>query len=208
MERVWYGAYGSNLALGRFRCYLAGGRPTGGRRVYPGCRDRRDPERVVGVHVPGALVFAGESAVWGGGSAFYDATTPGRVACRAYLLTPGQLGDVAAQEMRREPGGEFAREVAGLLADLDSMHSMGPGRYETVVRLGDQDGVPMFTMTHGHADALEPTAPTAGYLRWLAAGLNEAHGWNGARIAEYLIAARGVNGAWTPAGLAALVNWE
>jgi hypothetical protein len=160
MQRVWYVAYGSNLALARFRCYLAGGRPAGGMRVYPGCRDRRDPERIVGVLVPGRLVFAGESRAWGGGSAFYDGAGSGQVAARAYLVTPEQLGDVAAQEMRREPGGEFAQDLAGLLADVESIHTMGPGRYETVARLGERDGVPMFTVTHGDAADLEPAAPT------------------------------------------------
>ena len=71
MERVWYVAYGSNLSLTRFRCYLAGGRPAGGMRDYVGCRDKRDPERIVSVDVPGGLVFAGESKTWSGGMAFY-----------------------------------------------------------------------------------------------------------------------------------------
>jgi len=206
MERVWYVAYGSNLALGRFRCYLAGGRPTGGSRTYPGCRDHSDPERIVGVEVPGRLVFAGASKVWGGGSAFYDAAAPGQVAGPAYLVTPDQLGDVAAQEMRREPGGPFARDLAGLLPDVDAIHTMGPGRYETVARLGEHDGVPMFTVTHGTVGDLEPVAPTAPYLRWIAAGLVEAHGWSVERAAEYLHAAPGVALGWTPGALAELFS--
>ncbi|MEU4605789.1 histone deacetylase [Kribbella sp. NPDC023972] len=197
MQQVWYVAYGSNLALGRFRCYLAGGRPAGGARVYPGCRDRRDPDRIAAVEVPGGLVFAGESRTWGGGSAFYDPEMPGRVAARAYLVTPDQFGDVAAQEMRREPGGEFARDLAGLLPGVDTVHAMGEGHYETVARLGEQDGVPMFTVTHGTAADLEPKAPTLPYLRWIAAGLSEAHGWTARRVAEYLLSAPGVSGVWT-----------
>src|SRR3954467_542512 len=110
MQRVWYVAYGSNLALDRFRCYLAGGRPVGGMRVYAGCRDTREPERIVSLQIPGGLGFAGESGVWGGGMAFYDPSAPGLVAGRGYLVTAEQLGDIAAQEMRREPGGEFARK--------------------------------------------------------------------------------------------------
>jgi hypothetical protein len=197
MQQVWYVAYGSNLALDRFRCYLAGGRPAGGARVYPGCRDPRDPERIVGVEIPGGLVFAGESRVWGGGSAFYNPAASGRVAARAYLVTPDQLGDVAAQEMRREPGGEFARDLAALLPEVDAVHAMGPGRYETVARLGEQDGVPMFTVTHGTIADLEPRAPTLPYLRWIAAGLTEAHGWTAHRVAEYLHSAPGVSDAWS-----------
>lgn len=204
MERVWYVAYGSNLALERFRCYVSGGRPVGGAREYPGCRDKREPERVVGIDVPGGLVFAGESMVWGGGMAFYDAKGSGKVACRAYLVTAGQLGDIAAQEMRRLPGGEFARDLAGLLADVESVHTMGPGRYETVTRLGIRDGAPMFTVTHGDVSELDPVAPSATYVRWIAAGLREAHGWNQAQIAGYLMAAAGVKDAWTVDDLAAI----
>ncbi|MGY4772400.1 histone deacetylase [Kribbella sp. CWNU-51] len=206
MERVWYVAYGSNLALDRFRCYLAGGCPAGGARVYAGCRDHSDPQRIAGVHVPGGLVFAGASRVWGGGSAFYDHAAAGCVAGRAYLLTADQLGDVAAQEMRREPGGEFARELAALLPDVDALHTMGPGRYETVVRLGERDGHPMFTVTHDPAADLEPAAPTAPYLRWIATGLTEAHGWNTQQIVEYLQAAPGVQKAWTPDALTDLLT--
>ena len=206
MERVWYVAYGSNLALERFRCYLAGGRPAGGNRVYPGCRDPRDPEQIVGVDVPGRLLFAGASKVWGGGSAFYDPASPGRVAGRAYLLTPDQLGDVAAQEMRREPGGPFARDLAGLLADVESVHTMGPGRYETVARLGERDGLPMFTVTHGTAADLAPAAPAAQYLRWIATGLAESHGWTTEEIVDYLHAAPGVQHGWTPDELTTLIS--
>lgn len=206
MARVWYVAYGSNLALDRFRCYLAGGRPAGGARVYAGCRDHSDPQRIAGVHVPGGLVFAGASRVWGGGSAFYDHAAAGCVAGRAYLLTANQLGDVAAQEMRREPGGDFARELAALLPDVNALHTMGPGRYETVVRLGERDGRPMFTVTHDPAADLEPAAPTAPYLRWIATGLTEAHGWNTQQVVEYLQAAPGVQKAWTPDALTDLLT--
>ena len=197
MHRVWYVAYGSNLGLDRFRCYLSGGRPDGGLRAYDGCRDPRDPDRIAAVEVPGGLVFAGESTVWGGGMAFYDARAAGRAACRAYLVTVEQFADVVAQEMRRPPGGDFARDLSGLVAEVEAVHTMGSGRYETVTRLGMRDGAPMFTVTHDDVGGLEPAAPTAPYLRWISAGLREAHGWDGGRIAGYLAVAPGVAGAWT-----------
>jgi hypothetical protein len=197
VRRVWYVAYGSNLGLDRFRCYLAGGTPVGGLREYPGCRDPGDPVRVTALDVPGGLVFAGESTVWGGGMAFYDAHASGRAACRAYLVTVEQFADVVAQEMRRPPGGEFARDLAGLLADVESVHTMGSGRYETVTRLGERDGAAMFTVTHDDVRSLEPVPPTAAYLRWIAAGLRDAHGWDPDRVAGYLAPAPGVAGAWT-----------
>ena len=44
--------------------------------------------------------------------AFFDPEGAGSVACRAYLVTAEQFADVAAQEMRLEPGGEFAQALA------------------------------------------------------------------------------------------------
>ena len=206
MQRVWYVAYGSNLGMARFRCYVSGGRPAGGRREYAGCRDRRDPSRAVGVEVAGGLVFAGRSGVWGGGMAFYDRGATGRVPCRAYLVTADQFADIAAQEMRRPPGGEFARDLAGLLADVESFHVMGPGRYETITRLGTLDEASMFTVTHGDISSLDLAAPSATYLRWIAAGLRESHAWDADRIAAYIAEAPGAKGAWTRSEIAVLAQ--
>ena len=138
MDRVWYVAYGTNLSFARFRCYLVGGRPDGGSRTYPGCRDRVEPGGDVSLDIPGALYFAGRSSVWGGGMAIYDARGPGRVAGRAYLLTVEQVVDVLAQEGRQLPG--LDPDLPALARD--GRHQLGPGRYETVVRIGTLDGVP------------------------------------------------------------------
>lgn len=208
MRQIWYVAYGSNLAMDRFRCYLSGGRPAGGSREYAGCRDPSDPARAEGVEVPGGLVFASRSGVWGGGMAFFDRSLPGVAACRAYLVTADQFGDVAAQERRRPPGGEFARDLAGLLPDVETVVATGPGHYETVVRLGELDGSPMFTITHHDVAGLPLAAPTSAYLQWISAGLREAHGYDGPTIARYLAAAPGAAGAWTEAEIEALADWE
>jgi hypothetical protein len=208
MSRIWYVAYGSNLALSRFRCYLAGGRPLGGSRVYVGCRDSTDPARAEGVDVPGGIVFASESTVWGGGIAFFDRNLPGMAACRAYLITADQFGDVAAQERRRAPGGEFARDLAGLLPDVETVVATGPGHYETVVRLGELDGSPMFTITHHDVASLPLAAPAPVYLQWISTGLREAHGYDDAEIARYLASAPGAAGVWAEAELEALCASE
>lgn len=203
-HRIWYVAYGSNLATARFRCYLSGGRPAGGSRKYIGCRDAREPSRIEGVQVPGGLVFAGESRVWHGGIAFYDHGAPGVVAGCAYLVTAEQFADVAAQEMRRPPGGEFAHDLAGLLPDVETMVATGRGLYETVVRLGELDGVAMFTITHHDVGSLTPAAPTGVYLRWIALGLRESHGYDDPQIAGYLARARGIREVWTESELLTL----
>jgi hypothetical protein len=199
--RVWYVAYGSNLGADRFGCYLAGGRPSEGARTYPGCRDRSPPAGSFGLELPGALVFAGESGVWGGGMAFYDPHGPGAVACRAYLVTAEQFADVTAQEMRLEPGGELAQAISAALPGIDELHRLGAGRYETLMRVDTRDGVPLLTITNGDLRELAPAPPSAPYLRSIAVGLRESHCWDDARIASYLALATGVGDAWTTAAV-------
>jgi hypothetical protein len=131
--------------------------------------------------------------------AFFDPDGEGSVACRAHLVTAEQFADVAAQEMRLEPGGELALALAAMLPGLGELHRMGPGRYETVVRVGARDGVPLLTVTNHDIQGLSLAAPSARYLRSIATGLREAHGWDDARIASYLAAAPGARGSWTTA---------
>jgi hypothetical protein len=201
VPQVWYVAYGSNLGADRFRCYLAGGQPDEGARDYPGCRDRSEPAASFSLELPGALVFAGESGVWGGGMAFFDPDGEGSVACRAYLVTAEQFADVTAQEMRLEPGGELAQAIAAVLPGIGELHRLGPGRYETLIRVDARDGVPLLTITNGDLRRLALAAPSAPYLRSIAAGLREAHRWDDARIASYLTTASGVGESWTTAAV-------
>lgn len=204
MSLVWYVAYGSNLERERFGCYLEGGVPAGGAREYAGCDDPTGPRDDVAVELPGRLVFGAVSTVWGGGMAFYDPEGRRHVAGRGYLLTRGQLADVVAQEMRREPAGPFADRLASVLDEVDGVLALGPGRYETVVRLGDLHGHPAFTATCVDVDVLEPRAPSPPYLRTIAAGLRSAHGWDAQQVADYLVDAPGVAGAYDREDLEAL----
>lgn len=187
MALVWYVSYGSNMSAARLTCYLEGGCPPGGSRVNPGARDRALPVRSVPVDLPGTVYFAGESPQWGGGVAFYDHETPGFTAARGYLVTAGQLADIAAQEMYRVPvDGDPLEEV--LLAPLDGgRHTLGPGRYETLLEVGSIDGHPLLTFTSPHGVAhVAHTRPAPAYLETVAAGLRESRGWDDDRIAAYL----------------------
>jgi hypothetical protein len=74
------------------------------------------PSRSIAVELTGAMYFAIESPVWGGGRAFYDPQAEGRVLARADLVTTDQFADIAAQEMYRAPG-----------ANLDSTRSSPTG---------------------------------------------------------------------------------
>ena len=140
---VWYAGYGSNLSRDRFACYVGGGTPAGTSRSHAGCRDRTPPRRTTPLRFPGALAFAGESTIWGGGMAFLDPGGDGEVVARGYLITVDQLDDVAAQEPR----------------------------YDGLVTVGDRDGVPVVALTS--SGTYEPAAPSAVYLRTLVQGLTD-----------------------------------
>lgn len=184
-DPVWYVAYGSNMCAARFHCYLAGGRPVGARRTYAGCRDRTPPARRVATVLPGRLVFAGRSTVWGGGMAFYDPAAAGQLAARAYTLSFGQLLDVVAQEIRHPVGSAL---VPG--ERVGHGWALPSGVYETLLHVGDLDGLPMFTLTS--LRALEPRTPSAPYLRTVLAGLAETFGCTAEQRAAYLLHAPGV----------------
>jgi len=193
---VWYAAYGSNMHADRLAYYIAGGRPPGGARTYPGCRNGRLPERAVPVMLPGLLYFALESLVWTGGMGFYDPDQDGEMPARAYLVTAEQFSDIAAQEMHQEPGADL--DLAKALAT--GRDQLGPGRYETLVCPGAIDNIPVLTFTAPWSlpDA-DLNAPSAAYLRNFASGLAEAHGWSLAQTADYLATRPGAAKHWTAA---------
>ncbi|MGH3811441.1 MAG: histone deacetylase [Pseudonocardiaceae bacterium] len=142
-ELVWYVSYGSNMSANRLKYYLAGGTPPGTQRPHPGCRDRRPPRRVIGCEIAGGVYFAPESATWGGGRAFFDPELAGTAAARAYLITAGQFADIAAQEMYGVAGADI--DLGLVLAT--GRAELGPGRYETLLHIGDLDGHPLLTFT-------------------------------------------------------------
>ncbi|WP_331768260.1 histone deacetylase [Embleya sp. NBC_00896] len=187
----------------RFDYYLRGGTPPDSARTYPGCRDHTAPRETMPVFLPGRLYFALESPAWTGGLALYDPLDPGRMPARAYLLTTAQFHDVAAQEMYRPPGVEPDADLTEALTAGRS--TLGPGRYETLVKVGAAAGFPILTFTAPWRSAdVAWNPPAAAYLRHLAAGLAEAHGWSPDRAARYLARCPGAAGSWTRTAIAAL----
>ncbi|MFJ5294377.1 histone deacetylase [Streptomyces sp. NPDC088348] len=201
-EWVWYTSYGSNMHLDRLTYYVKGGRLPGTSTVYPGCRDRRMPSRSVPVELSGALYFATESPVWGGGRAFYDPDTEGRVYARAHLVSASQFADIAAQEMYQSPGEDLDLSTV-LTTGVDKL---GSGRYETLVCAGQMDGSPVLTFTAPWgADEVAPVSPSRAYVRFLAAGLLEAGAWDADTVAAYVASSRGAAGHWSEEDIRALV---
>lgn len=196
-DPVWYVAYASNMSAHRLQSYLEGGRPPGARRTYEGCRDPSPPTRSVALALPGRLVFAGRSSVWGGAMAFYDASADGEVVARGYQITFGQLSDLVSQEARQPVGRDLvpAREIGRPWPTLS-------GIYESLLHVGDRDGSPMFCLTTHQT--LVPAPPSAGYLRTILIGLGETWDWTTVESAAYLRRARGVAPVWSQAKIATL----
>lgn len=203
-DLVWYVSYGSNLHRARFLSYLEGGKMAGGRRADRGCRDPSPPLADRALHLPFPLYFAGESRVWGGGVAFLDhdeRTGDGTTYARGYLITGEQFEDLVAQESKREHA-----PVDWAALARHGRVTVGPGRYDGLVAVGEWDGRPMVTFTHPRPMAANDlAAPVAGYLAMLAEGLRDAHSLSDAEVAAYLVSHPGAHGTWsTPTLLDAL----
>ena len=132
----------------------------------------------------------------------------GAVAARAYLVTVDQFADIVAQETWSPPGGPLAQQIVETLPGMAAFHVHGPGDYETVHRLGEHDGVSLMTVTSDRLAELEPTAPAAPYLWWIASGLMQAHGWTPDQAGDYLSRAIGAQGVWSAEEVAALVEQQ
>lgn len=198
---LWYASYGSNLDHDRFAVYLHGGRAAGAMRDSPGCRDQSAPADERLLHLPGGLRFGWRSQTWGGGVAFYDPGVAGEVLARAYLVTAGQLADITAQEMWRDPDGDL--DLAEVLAT--GRQEIGPGHYETLHRVGEIDGHPVLTFTAPEPGALGETTPAAAYLRTMLRGLLQGHELGVAEAADYLAGWPGAT-PWTAGQIAALAD--
>jgi hypothetical protein len=202
-QRVWYTSYGSNMHVDRLAFYIQGGCPPGTAKTYPGCRDRRMPTRSVPVELQGAMYFATESPVWGGGRAFYDPEASGRVLARAHLISTEQFSDIAAQEMYREPGAHL--DLTGVLERGRAV--LGDGRYETLVCPGQVDGLPVLTFTAPwRVNEVPWLAPSSAYVRYLASGLLEAGVWDVEAVASYVASCPGAAGHWSEGAIADLIR--
>lgn len=202
MKHVWYAAYGSNLSLDRFSCYLQGGCPPGASRTYIGARDPAPPTAVQPVTLAGSVYFAWTSPTWGGGIAFYDPNGSGPSLGCAYLVTTEQFADLVAQEMHRPPGTDV--DITDLLTA--SSLRLGPGRYETLHLVGSIAGAPVVTFSCGDSGVLPLTPPAPSYLATMARGLAAVHDLAAPEIVEYLRSRPGIGPDWTEDRLVPLVE--
>jgi hypothetical protein len=171
-------------------------------RTFHGARDKRPPLASVALEIPYRLYFTGTSKAWGGSPAFIDPqrSDDHRSLVRAYLIRWQQFEDVVAQENVRE----VAPITIGNLAEGE-MEQIGPGRYETILCVGQRDEVPIVTFTAPWTlSTVVPGEPSLAYLSMLVAGLREAHELSDVAIIDYLAAAPGCTSGLVHQALAAL----
>ncbi|REA58163.1 hypothetical protein DSL64_21385 [Dyadobacter luteus] len=192
-DKVWYACYGSNILEERFLCYVRGGQPNGAKRTYDGCGDKTLPDANEDFHISSELYFAKESENWeNGGVAFIRTSFEPGVSTigRIYLVTKGQLTDIARQETNTKQG---------LTIDFDRAIEDGsyifkrPSSYGNIVYLGPQNGYPIFTLTNEN-DLQQLTKPSKNYIETISRGIREAHNLDDKTILEYLRSKGGING--------------
>ena len=174
-EHVWYAGYGSNLSRQRFLCYILGGKPALGSKDHEGSKDHAPPTEDRILTVKHRLYFAlpeGSTGTenWGpGGVAFIDTESDesAETICRMWRITGEQYADVRRQE--------------------------GLTWYDKEIALGEADGIPILTVSHGRR-LKHTVTPSPAYLKTIATGLKETAGLSTEEIAIYLLDKAGIEG--------------
>ena len=175
MANVWYVGYCSNLHEQRFLCYVKGETPRFGTKCANGCKDKTLPTENKPMIIAYQLYFAlpgnnSRTTNWGpGGVAFIDPNENKGVKtfCRMWKLTKEQYKEVRDQEGRSWYGKE--------------------------IRLGDDCGIPIYTITNG---AVLPNVlcPSDAYIKTIVLGLKETYNLSDEEIVQYLMDKSGIRG--------------
>ena len=204
-DKIWYACYGSNILEERFICYIKGGQPKGAQTKYEGCTDKTLPADNEDFYICSELYFARESSNWdNGGVAFIrtlfepQTSTIGRI----FLITKGQLIDIAKQETKTttELTIDFDRAIKG-----GSYIFKRPSWYGNLLYLGQQGDYPIFTLTNEN-DLQPATRPSKSYLKTICEGIKEAHNFDNPTIFDYFKTKLGVKGNYSDEELLSIIN--
>jgi len=203
-DRIWYGAYGSNVLEARFLRYIEGGSYGPSNAEHTGTRDnqRPGPESPM-IHGPWSLSFGLSSERWGGGVAFLDPDLDEGACLRCWDVTAEQFMDIAAQENGLQPG-DVELDIPEV-RDAGELQ-IGDAWYSRIVYLGDFHGRPLMTFTN--PKSVEPRAPGEPYLSVILNGFLEAAPTQLDQHLDRLMRARGVDSGWTREALMGLANLE
>ncbi|XP_065878815.1 histone deacetylase 5 isoform X2 [Euphorbia lathyris] len=153
---IWYATFGSNMWKSRFLCYIEGGQVDGMQKPCAGSMDRTPPKETLWKVLPHRLFFGREfTRTWGlGGVAFLhpESSIHEKTYLCLYRITLEQFNDVLLQE--NVSNYDMNAPVFDLAA-LDSISSQGSislevfkrGWYHNVVYLGQEQDIPILTMT-------------------------------------------------------------
>lgn len=186
---VWYASFGSNMWKSRFICYIEGGQVEGMKNPCSGSLDKRPPKEIIWKTVPHRLFFGRDhTKTWGpGGVAFLDpeSNSQDKAYMCMYRITLEQFNDVLVQE--NVPGYDMSSPLFDL-TDLDSVmknqyfsvEALEGGWYYNVVHMGNENGIPILTMTctisgveNFKSGKFPLSAPAKGYVNILVRGLEE-----------------------------------
>lgn len=203
-EKVWYACYGSNLLQERFLCYIQGGQPAGANTSYIGCEDKTPPIDSEEMYISAEIYFAKVSRNWNGGIAFIrttftpTASTYGRI----YLITKGQLIDIARQETNTSTSLEIE---FGKVIKNGSYIFKQPSWYGNLLYLGEHNGFPIFTITN-EQDSQSSTKHSNAYLKTIIDGLRESHWLDNLSIINYLKTKHGIIENYTEGELWSIIS--
>ncbi|WCJ35845.1 histone deacetylase 5 [Euphorbia peplus] len=154
---IWYATFGSNMWKSRFLCYIEGGQVDGMQKPCAGSMDKTPPKETLWKVFPHRLFFGREfTSTWGpGGVAFLhpESSTHEKSHLCLYRITLEQFNDVLLQE--NVSNYDMTNTPVFDLDALESVSSKGSislevfkrGWYHNVVYLGQEQDIPILTMT-------------------------------------------------------------
>ena len=203
MDMLWYAVYGSKINRDHFLEYIRGGKSAFNGQTLQGCRHKQDPIRDYALVINHELYFARNSVVWGGAMAFVlPEESRVQTLGRAYLITAEQFSDIACQQNGRRPGDtNFAMNYAysagvkeSYFNSADPSGPLGQGKqwYGRILRLGERESWPVYTVTAEWQGYGEPSAPGRSYLNVITKGIQQLGRISAAAMVEYFSSKVGV----------------
>ncbi|XP_021733970.1 histone deacetylase 5-like [Chenopodium quinoa] len=184
---IWYASFGSNMWKPRLLCYIQGGQVEGMQKSCSGSMDSSPPKDVMWKCIPHRLFFGRDyTKTWGpGGVAFLhpESSAVEKSYICMYKLTLEQFNDVLFQENSLSCNVDapwITSEALNTVKNTGSFSIAEGGWYRNVVFLGEEQGVPILTMTCDLHDVqafksakLPRCAPGSFYANTLIRGLSE-----------------------------------
>lgn len=213
-DYIWYCSYGSNIYFERFKLYIRGGTEAFVSKNFPGCSDKRLPEKDFGYEIPYELYFSRNAIAWENkGVAFISSGSDmtKKTYCRIYKITKDQFKDVVLQENALGPEDELSIDYKTLLKDgavLIKELADKDRWYPKLLLVGSKENIPILTFT-SLSDVYDSTYSLPGkkYLTTIIKGLMQSHKHLEQRdLIDYLKPLKGIAGGYSDTDLMEIVN--